>query len=77
MLINVGAKHVTFTIGETVVISRRLEGDFLNYRRAVPDNFRFKMKISREEFLSVVDRVSLVVDEKIKSPLRWCLATAT
>ena len=70
VLINVGAKHVTFTIGETVVISRRLEGDFLNYRRAVPDNFRFKMKISREEFLSVVDRVSLVVDEKIKSPLR-------
>ena len=70
VLINVGAKHVTFTIGETVVISRRLEGEFLNYRKAVPENFRFTMKISREEFLSVVDRVSLVVDEKIKSPLR-------
>ena len=31
VLINVGAKHVTFTIGETVVISRRLEGEILNY----------------------------------------------
>lgn len=70
VLINVGAKHVTFTIGETVVISRRLEGEFLNYRKAVPENFRFTMKISREEFLSVVDRVSLVVDEKMKSPVR-------
>lgn len=70
VLINVGAKHVSFTIGSTVVISRRLEGDFLNYRKAVPENFRSKLKISREEFLSVVDRVSLVVDEKVKNPLR-------
>jgi DNA polymerase-3 subunit beta len=69
-LINVGAKHVSFTIGETVVVSRRLEGDFLNYKKAVPENFRSKIKVERGEFLSIVDRVSLVVDDKIKSPIR-------
>lgn len=69
ILINVGVKHVSFTIGETVVISRRLEGDFLNHSKAVPDTFRSSMRIDRSEFLSIVDRVALVVDEKVKNPI--------
>lgn len=32
VLLNVGTKHTSFTIGGTVVISRKLEGDFLNYK---------------------------------------------
>ncbi|HBD86915.1 MAG TPA: DNA polymerase III subunit beta [Clostridiales bacterium] len=68
--INVGAKHVSFTIGDTVVISRRLEGEFLSYKKAIPENFRKKVKVDRAEFLSIVDRVSLIVDEKLKSPIR-------
>ncbi len=75
--INVGAKHVSFTIGETVVVSRRLEGEFLNYRKAVPEAFRFTMKVNREEFLSIVDRVSLVVDEKVKNPVRLTFGDGT
>lgn len=70
VMINVGTKHVSFTIGDTVVVSRRLEGDFLNYRKAIPEAFRFTLKIDRNEFLAAVDRVSLVVDEKVKNPLR-------
>lgn len=68
--ISVGPKHVSFTIDRTVVVSRRLEGDFLNYRKAIPEQFRTEMKIDRDEFLAAVDRVSLVVDEKIKNPVR-------
>lgn len=33
VLLNVGTKHTSFTIGGTVVISRKLEGDFLNYKK--------------------------------------------
>lgn len=68
--ISVGTKHISFTIGGTVVVSRRLEGDFLNYKKAIPENFRTSVKVGRTEFLSVVDRVSLIVDEKMKSPIR-------
>ncbi len=68
--ISVGKKHVSFSIEDTIVISRRLEGDFLNYRKAVPENFRSRLKINRGEFLNAVDRVALVVDEKIKNPVR-------
>ena len=68
--IYVGANHVSFTVGNSVVISRRLEGDFLNYRKAMPDTFKINIKVGRTELLKVVDRVSLIIDEKAKNPVR-------
>ena len=67
--IAVGAKHISFTIGDTVVISRRLEGDFLNYRKSIPENFRYVLKIDRSEFMSVIDRVALIISERNTSPV--------
>lgn len=69
-MINLGDRHVSFSIGGTVVISRLLEGEFLNYRKTVPENFRYRLGINRGEMLSATDRVSLVVDETVKSPIR-------
>ena len=68
--ISIGDKHISFTIGNTVIISRRLEGDFLNHRTAVPENFRYMVKVDRQEMISVIDRVSLVLNDKIGSPVR-------
>ena len=68
--INVGGNHVSFMIGRTVIVSRRLEGDFLNYRKAIPAEFKKTVKVSRGELLRAVDRVALIVDEKTKNPVR-------
>ena len=66
----VGTKHILFTIGDTVVVSRRLEGDFLNYRKSIPDSFRFVVKVEKAEFMSSIDRVALIISEKNSSPVR-------
>ena len=68
--IAVGAKHISFSIGETVVVTRRLEGEFLNYRKSIPDKFRFTLQVDRSEFMSTIDRVALIVSEKNSSPVR-------
>ena len=68
--ISVGAKHISFSIGETVVISRRLEGEFLNYKKSIPDSFKYTVKVDRGEFMSAIDRVSLIVSERNTSPVR-------
>lgn len=68
--ISVGAKHISFSVGETVVISRRLEGEFLNYKKSIPTSFRYTVKVDRGEFLSVIDRVALIVSERNSSPIR-------
>ncbi len=67
--ITVGDKHISFTMGTTVVITRRLEGEFLNHRKSVPENFRYIVKVDRQELISVIDRVSLVLNEKNGSPV--------
>ena len=68
--ISVGAKHISFAIGSTVVVTRRLEGEFLNYRRSIPTEFKYKVKIEKSELMSTIDRVSLIVSEKNSSPVR-------
>ena len=66
----VGGKYISFNVGGTVVLSRLLEGDFLNYKKAIPEQFRVAVKVERTELLHVVDRVSLIVDDKVRTPLR-------
>ena len=68
--ISVGAKHISFSIGGTVVVSRRLEGEFLNYKKSIPESFRYTVKVDRSEFMSTIDRVSLIVSERNSSPVR-------
>ncbi len=71
--ISVGSKHISFAIGDSVVISRRLEGEFLNYRRSIPDTFKYELKVDKGELMSAIDRVSLIVSEKNTSPVRMTL----
>lgn len=65
-----GARHVMFQTGDTVLVCRRLEGDFLAYRNAIPRNNSIKVEVDTRALLSSIDRVSLIISEKLKSPLR-------
>lgn len=68
--ITVGSKHVMFTIGGTVVISRRLEGDFLNYKNAIPQTGKYNLQADKRALISAVERVSLIINDTLKSPVR-------
>ena len=64
-----GAKHVMFKVGDTILVSRRLEGEFLAYRQAIPRNNSIHVTGDTRALLSSIDRVSLMINEKLKSPL--------
>ena len=68
--IAVGSKHVSFSVGDTVLISRRLEGEFLNFRKTVPGDFPIQLKAQRADLIRCTDRVSLIIDDRTKNPLR-------
>jgi DNA polymerase-3 subunit beta len=68
--ITVGSKHVSFSVGDTVLISRRLEGEFLNYRKTVPFEFPIRLTAQRTDLIRCADRVSLIIDDRSKNPLR-------
>ena len=65
-----GARHVMFKVGETMLVSRRLEGEFLAYRQAIPRNNTIHVEGETRALLSSIDRVSLIISDKLKSPLR-------
>ncbi len=75
--ISVGQKHISFEIGDTTVVTRRLEGEFLNYRRSIPEVFKYEIKVDRSEFMASIDRVSLIVSEKNTSPVRMTVGDGT
>ncbi len=72
--VSISAKHVFFEIGETSLISRRLEGEFLNYKSAIPEKFRYEVTVDRQELLRTVGRVALIVDDKTRIPIRLTFA---
>lgn len=65
-----GARHIMFQTGDTVLVSRRLEGEFLAYRNAIPRNNTIVIEGVTKELLSSIERVSLIISDKLKSPLR-------
>lgn len=65
-----GARHVMFKVGDTMLVSRRLEGEFLAYRQAIPRNNTIHVEGETRALLSSIDRVSLIISDKLKSPLR-------
>ncbi|WP_186566788.1 DNA polymerase III subunit beta [Lawsonibacter celer] len=65
-----GARHVMFKVADTMLVSRRLEGEFLAYRQAIPRNNTVKVEGDTRALLSSIDRVSLIISDKLKSPLR-------
>ena len=65
-----GARHVMFKVGSTMLVSRRLEGEFLAYRQAIPRNNTIHVVGDTRALLSSIDRVSLIISDKLKSPLR-------
>ena len=70
--LKVGRRHIMFQIESYCVISRLLEGEFLDYRAAIPNSSKTEILANTREFISSVERVSLLITDRLKSPIR-CL----
>ena len=68
--LSVGKRHITFTVGSYYFISRLLDGEFLNYKAAIPATAKTVAKVKTAEFLDSIDRTSLIITDKIKSPVK-------
>ena len=65
-----GRKHILFEMGGVTLVCRVLEGDFLDWRRVVPTNNPILLTANRSQLTASIDRVGLIISEKIKSPVR-------
>jgi DNA polymerase-3 subunit beta len=55
-----GNNQIMFDLGDVVIISRLIEGEFPDYRQVVPATSDNKIKVGREPFFLAVKRASLL-----------------
>ncbi|AEB77200.1 DNA polymerase III subunit beta [Clostridium botulinum] len=52
--------HILFNLGETKIISRLLEGEFIKYNSIIPEEYKLKVNAKRAELLNCIERASLM-----------------
>ena len=66
--LGVHENQVVFGTGDAWLTTRRIDGQFPNYKQLVPEAFEHEVALPREELLDVVRRVSVMAQRN--SPLR-------
>ena len=68
--VSVGRRHIVFDIGSYHMVSRLLDGEFMNYSAAIPTSFKTEAAADTGMLIGAIERISLIITEKIKSPIR-------
>lgn len=66
----IGQRHTLFKVGSFYVISRLLEGQFIDYNSAIPKETRTTAIVNTKEIGSSVERMNLLSNDKVPSPVR-------
>ncbi len=70
VLLKLGSKHIVFECGGYTILSRLLEGDFIDYNAAIPKEHKTRIVLSAREFAESINRASIIISEKIKNPVK-------
>lgn len=70
--ISLEEKQIVFELRNTVVISRLLDGDFLDYERILPPSFATVCTVKIDALKRAMERASVLLNnEKIRIPVRF------
>jgi len=68
--IDANRRYVVFTTNGYTIMSRLIEGDFLNYESVLPKEKRTRVTVDCKTFINTIERASLIITERLKNPLR-------
>ena len=63
-------RYVVFKTNGYTILSRLIEGEFLNYRNVIPGSSRTQVIVDTKDFMDTIERASLIITERLKNPLR-------
>lgn len=63
--------QILFKIDNCKIMSRLLEGEYLNYKSIIPDEHETKIRVNTKELLSSVERASLISINEKKYPIKF------
>lgn len=62
-------KHILFEFGNTIVLSRLIEGEYFKINKMISNDYETKITVNKKEFLDCIDRATLLVRESEKKPI--------
>ncbi len=62
-------RFVMFSNDKYTIISRLLEGEFLDYHKVLTPDYTTKAVVETKPFIDAIERASLIITEKLKNPL--------
>jgi DNA polymerase-3 subunit beta len=65
--ISISESQVAFELNDNLLVSKLIEGNYPNYRQVIPEETKERITLERETFLSTVNRISLLANEKSNS----------
>lgn len=68
--VDANRRYVVFSGGGYTVMSRLIEGEFLNYTTVVPEGYKTRIVIDVDGFEKSIARCSVIITERLKNPLR-------
>ena len=61
--------HIMFKFDDTTVVSRLIDGEYFRIDQMLSSDYETKVTINKKEFLSCIDRATLLVKEGDKKPI--------
>lgn len=67
----VGRRHLSIVVDGYTIISRKIEGgEFIDYKKIMPSSFSTTVNVNTKDLISIIDRITLIINDYIKSPIR-------
>jgi DNA polymerase III subunit beta len=73
--VSVGQNQVIFELGDVILSSRLIDGQFPNYRQLLPESVEHELRLASTELTDVVRRISLLAQKN--APLRLSFGEGT
>jgi DNA polymerase-3 subunit beta len=67
VLLSLGENQIIFTLGDTILVSKLIEGTYPNFRQVIPTEAKERVQLERETLLAALHRASILASEKSQS----------
>ncbi len=77
IFIQAGGRNLTLVIDDYTIVTRIIEGEFMNYKATIPSSYTTEVTVNTRQFINTIERMSLLLTERIKTPIKCCFENET
>ena len=70
ILVSVGRRHIIFEVENYTIISRLLDGDFIDYKTALPKAVTTTVLVNTNDAVKCIDKTLPVIENNQKNPIK-------